>query len=83
MGDEEGKERRQQEEGGTKRNALPEMISCDLCDKRYHIECAGVNLNEVNRDDWFCYMCAERAALVRELKKEERQKILLSDQRHK
>ena len=72
MGDEEGKERRQQEEGGTKRNALPEMISCDMCDKRYHIECAGVNLNEVNRDDWFCYMCAERAALVRELKKEER-----------
>ena len=28
-------------------------------------------------------MCREKAALVRELKKEERQNILLSDQRHK
>ena len=83
MGDEEVKERREKEEGGKKKKALPEMISCDMCGERYHIECAGVNIIEVTRDDWFCYKCSDKAALARELNKEKSHKILLSDQRYK
>ena len=38
-------------------NVTNECIQCDHCDLYFHIECVGVDILEISREEWHCPAC--------------------------